>query len=452
MKKIVTFFLSFALIFSLSAPILAIDDPSSVTHNTPTLKDVSTSELLEQFEAVSGQISYSDEVSISYISEISERSKEFSDEDLISKIADNSGSANYRRGLLETYLTKYDFVISDNKFLDMVEDPNFDIGMKILIIVCLSDDILASKEAKDMLVSLSSSEEGELAYHAIKALADVDLQKALRISEEILENIDTELEEKINIALNLIAENLQYTNTAVFKTSKNDSYVSYLYDVYQKTESTEVQVAVKSALSQISTKEATVALEQIRASAAQMRVDGVGGYAAYRDGVQIIGNVITNWHAGIAVSGVGTSAQFAQATGKNYTTDIVSYSSFVNGNTFLGYYQPASVSYYHPYRDAVVETAEIVANLHIPYVAVTCITYDYIPMTQTHYNPSDIQAIRCDGFVEYCFEYEGIRLAGPDNYWDITLRDTSAQDVHYGVAAITPKKQAEDYMVLVNLN
>ena len=85
MKKIVTFFLSFALIFSLSAPILAIDDPSSVTHNTPTLKDVSTSELLEQFETVSGQISYSDEVSISYISEISERSKEFSDEDLISK-------------------------------------------------------------------------------------------------------------------------------------------------------------------------------------------------------------------------------------------------------------------------------------------------------------------------------------------------------------------------------
>ena len=163
MKKIVTLFLSLTLIFSLSAPILAIDDPSSVTNSISTLEDVSTSELLEQFEAVSSQVSYSDEVSISYISEISERSKEFSDEDLISKIADNSSSANYRRGLLETYLTKYDFVISDNEFLDMVEDPDFDIGMKILIIVCLSDDILASKEAKDMLVSLSSSEEGELA-------------------------------------------------------------------------------------------------------------------------------------------------------------------------------------------------------------------------------------------------------------------------------------------------
>ncbi len=211
MKKIVTLFLSLTLIFSLSAPILAIDDSSSVTNNVSTLENVSTSELLKQFEAVSGQVSYSDEVSISYISEISERNKEFSDEDLISKIADNSGSANYRRGLLETYLTKYDFVISDSVFLDMVEDPEFDIGMKILIIVCLSDDILASKEAKDILVSLSSSDEGELAYHAIKALADVDLQKALRISEEILENIDTELEERINIALNLVAENLQYT-------------------------------------------------------------------------------------------------------------------------------------------------------------------------------------------------------------------------------------------------
>ena len=121
-------------------------------------------------------------------------------------------------------------------------------------------------------------------------------------------------------------------------------------------------------------------------------------------------------------------------------------------NNFLGYYQPISVSFYHPKRDSVVSTAKRVANLHIPYVASNCITYNSIPLTQTHYQPSDIKAIRCDGFVEYCLEYNGIRVYGNDSYWDITLNNPEAQNAHFGVLTITPKSQAERYMVKVDLN
>lgn len=38
------------------------------------------------------------------------------------------------------------------------------------------------------------------------------------------------------------------------------------------------------------------------------------------------------------------------------------------------------------------------------------------------------------------------------NAWDISLNDAYAQDVHNGVAAITPKSQAENYMDRVNLD
>lgn len=34
----------------------------------------------------------------------------------------------------------------------------------------------------------------------------------------------------------------------------------------------------------------------------------------------------------------------------------------------------------------------------------------------------------------------------------LTLNDSYTQDVHFGVAAITPKSQAEKYMIKVDLN
>lgn len=370
-------------------------------------------------------------------------------------IANNSDEANFRRGLLETYLFKYDFTITNYAFVDMLQDSQFDNGMKILIIVCLDDSLLSNSTVQNILASLSDSTDAEVAYHAIKALAKRDMQRALEISHSILQNINSESDEKINIALNLFAEN--YSDIATIEDSedsKDTNFINYLCDLYQTTDSEEIRTAIQTSLTTISTQEANLALEYLQSITPQVLVDGVGGYIAYRDGVQIVGDIVTNWHAAIAVSGVGSSVQYAQATGKNSTTGIVGYNAFMGSsdNNFLGYYQPTSISFYHPKRDSVVSTAKRVANLHIPYVATTCITYSSIPLTQTHYQPSDIKAIRCDGFVEYCLEYNGIRVHGDGSYWDITLHDSYTQDVHFGVAAITPKSQAEKYMVKVDLN
>ncbi len=459
MKRLISTFLSAIILFSCYIPASASSLPQSSNFESSQdlsiandLEKFSTPQLLESFRDVSVGADYYDGELILYISEIVSRISDFSDEELISMIANNSDEANFRRGLLEGYLFKYDFEITDSAFVDMLRDTQFDNGMKILIIVCLDDSLLSNLTVQNVLASLSDSPDGEVAYHAIKALAKGNEQRALEISNNILQNISSESDEKINIALNLFAEN--YPNVTTIDDFKSSNFINYLCDLYQTTDSEEIRTAIQTSLTTISTQEASLALEYLQSITPQVLADGVGGYIAYRDGVQIIGDVVTNWHAAIAVSGAGTSAQYAQATGKNSTTGIVDYNTFMNGpdNNFLGYYQPRSVSFYHSERDAVVSTAKRVANLHIPYVATTCITYDSIPLTQTHYSPSDIKAIRCDGFVEYCLEYNGIRVHGNGSYWDITLNDSYTQDVHFGVAAISPKSQAEKYMVKVDLN
>lgn len=442
MKKIFGAFLAAIMCVSLSVPVLA-DFQGETTPN-----------LLSEFKEIAQESDYSDETLIPYIGELVNRSSEFSDDELISIISNNTETPNYRRGILETYLSKYDFSIKDKRFLTLLQDSWFDNNMKPLIITCLSDELLSNPETKDVLTALANSESETLVYHAIKSLAVIDNQVAIQIAENILSNVKFEPDAKVNIALDILAHyyaDMDYEETNTLEIS---NFIEKLSSLYMGTTSEEIRWAVENALEYLDTPEAQQAAEYLKSITPDPYANGAGGYAVYRDGVEIIGSVVTNWHTAIVTAGIGASGTYAEASGTGLTTGLVSYSSFLNGNTFKGYYKPSSVSNYSGKWDAVVSTAKTLANLHIPYVAVECITYDTIPAGQTHYKPADIKAIRCDGFVEYCFEYNGIRVYGPisGDAWDISLNDAYAQDVHNGVAAITPKSQAENYMDQVDLS
>lgn len=441
MKKILSLFLAVFMCVSLSVPVLA-DFQDDTTHN-----------LLSEFKEIAQESDYSDESLIPYIGELVDRSSEFSDDELISIISNNAETPNYRRGILEAYLSKYDFSIEDERFLILLQDSEFDNNMKTLIIACLSDELLSNSEMKDVLTALVNSESETLAYHAIKSLAVIDNQATIQIADNIFSNVDFEPDAKVNIALDILAH--YYSDMAYSETNSIEisNFIEKLSSLYFGTNSEEIRWAVENALECLDTPEAKQVAEYLKSITSDPYANGAGGYAVYRDGVEIIGSVVTNWHTAIVTAGIGTSGTYAEASGIGLTTGLVSYSSFLNGNTFKGYYKPSSVSNYSGKRDSVVSTAKTLANLHIPYVAVECITYDSIPAGQTHYKPADIKAIRCDGFVEYCFEYNGIRVYGPisGDAWDISLNDAYAQDVHNGVAAITPKSQAEKYMEQVDL-
>ncbi len=55
--------------------------------------------------------------------------------------------------------------------------------------------------------------------------------------------------------------------------------------------------------------------------------------------------------------------------------------------------------------------------------------------------------MRCDGVVEYIYEWYGYRVYGSNDYWDVTEHSAKIKDHHSGIA-ITLKKQT-NYLALV---
>ena len=51
--------------------------------------------------------------------------------------------------------------------------------------------------------------------------------------------------------------------------------------------------------------------------------------------------------------------------------------------------------------------------------------------------------IRCDGVVEYCYEWNNFGVWGSDTLWDITKPDTRNRAEHAGFQ-ITPRRQARE--------
>ena len=103
-------------------------------------------------------------------------------------------------------------------------------------------------------------------------------------------------------------------------------------------------------------------------------------------------------------------------------------------------------SAYYLRRIAVESYATALANEHIGYVFATPIRYSISSIATDKYPISDIVAIRCDGFVEYAYEYNDIRVYGDDTYWNISKAGDSYTDEHGGFQ-LTPRIQANEYMV-----
>lgn len=139
---------------------------------------------------------------------------------------------------------------------------------------------------------------------------------------------------------------------------------------------------------------------------------------------------------------------FAQATGNGSTTEFVSYVKFLNGQNPKGYYRPQSTTMTAAKRDAVTRTAGELANAHIQYVFASPIQYSLDSSATFRYPVRDIVAVRCDGFVEYAYESNGIKVYSyaDSTYWDISRVGGAYQEDHF---FMTPKKQVEKGMTRI---
>lgn len=172
------------------------------------------------------------------------------------------------------------------------------------------------------------------------------------------------------------------------------------------------------------------------------------GYAIYRDGVPASW-VSGGYHAAILVEPLVTSTNtpIVHAT---YGSSVskVTWDTFMNGNnTYQGVYKPSSQSINKYQRYDVYETAIQLKNCNIPYTAAKQLEYNTYGCG-TYIQPWFVTAMRCDGVVEYCYEYNGVRVYGSDANWDVSRNDSTCNSVHFG-NLITPKKQVDDYMTRV---
>ncbi len=168
------------------------------------------------------------------------------------------------------------------------------------------------------------------------------------------------------------------------------------------------------------------------------------GYAVYRDGVP--GNVNLYHHAGLMdENNLRCYKPIIHAGGNAYTVDWAYYDQYENnflaGNNFIGVYCPKNCSMTDAQKDSFVATARELRGT--PYVLTSQISYSAGDNTWVY--PENVTALRCDGLVEYVYEWYGFRVGGGDNTWDITRNLSSNRSAH-NLWNITPKKQHESLL------
>lgn len=164
------------------------------------------------------------------------------------------------------------------------------------------------------------------------------------------------------------------------------------------------------------------------------------GCAVYRDGA-VAG---LNWHAGIVVGKNENDVPWlSHAPGPGKVVCGAEEDEFVQGKNFIGFYtsqvEPSSEQF-----NRIAETARSLTRYGIKYCFSMQMKSEDIPINQK-IQPSQVVEMRCDGVVEYSYEYCGLRIYGAANAWDISIANP-LNSAEHTLAYITPYKQASNYM------
>lgn len=174
---------------------------------------------------------------------------------------------------------------------------------------------------------------------------------------------------------------------------------------------------------------------------------GYKGYAVYRE-LGLVTNILVNdWHAGFLNKPyANNSNSIIHANGLNDIVQTTSWSGFIDGEPYYGVYRPKQ-EITDTQRIAVIALARELETKNIGYIATHQIQATLWP-ERTKIEPDAIVSLRCDGLIEYCYEYYGIRIYGSDSLWDISVSSTE-NIAHHNHKDVRPRKQAQEYMNLV---
>lgn len=190
-----------------------------------------------------------------------------------------------------------------------------------------------------------------------------------------------------------------------------------------------------------------LALVILLVSVAQaLAATGNQGYAVYRNGVVV--GATDQWHSALMALPHTTSGSLPviHAPGGRGYVQYGTWKEFIAAKTYQGTYRPKSAPASAD-RDNFAYMARRLVDEQIPYSLLYQVNYS-VSKAGKWVDPGDITGMRCDGVIEYVYEWYGFRVFGGDSVWDVTRALSVNKTAHSGTA-VTPRTQAQSYLVKV---
>lgn len=171
---------------------------------------------------------------------------------------------------------------------------------------------------------------------------------------------------------------------------------------------------------------------------------GNQGYAVYRDGV--FGNY--TWHAAMMSLPHYNSGSLpvVHHPGSGKWVQYGTWPEFLGGKVYQGTYRPKTAPT-SANRDSFLSMARRLADEQVNYNVLYQVYYN-TSTAGAWVDPGEVTSMRCDGVVEYIYEWYGFRVYGNDTYWDVTKASWSGREHHSGTL-VTPKSQAQSYLTKI---
>jgi hypothetical protein len=168
------------------------------------------------------------------------------------------------------------------------------------------------------------------------------------------------------------------------------------------------------------------------------------GFAVYRNGV--LANI--NDHAALMCeNSYSSSKPVVHAPGYGESVKKGTWSEFKNGHSYIATYKPNDCVMTSTVKNSFVSKA-----LELQGISYTVLDQiDYSAGNSYWVKPEHITDLRCDGVVEYVYEWYGYRVCGSQLYWNISRNLTSNKTEHSGTN-FTPRKQRKYYLEHVTDN
>ena len=172
------------------------------------------------------------------------------------------------------------------------------------------------------------------------------------------------------------------------------------------------------------------------------------GFAVYRQGI----NPNPSGHAGLVYKNSVDEANSIIHVidgDDDYLIRKTSLNYFIDGQDFYGYYVPKTLKNYSDsdrinILSSVISKANALSQINrdsLSYNLVFQIWYSTDINNNGRVDVNEISSMRCDGLVEYCYEYYGF-----DVYpGDISLFNTTTRNAHRA-PNVTPKQQIKHYL------